>query len=95
MRDIIEYCQIRKRKLIVVYDANTQHILWGSTGINPRRESVMEFLVSSNLNILNRSNVPNFVVRKRKGVINLTLRTIKIGDLYVIGRYLMSRHCQI
>jgi hypothetical protein len=41
----------------------------------------MEFLVSSNLNILNRNNEPTFVVRNRKEVIDLTLGTNKIGDL--------------
>jgi hypothetical protein len=41
----------------------------------------MEYLVNSNLNILNRGNEPTFVVRNRKEVIDLTLGTNKIGDL--------------
>jgi hypothetical protein len=69
MRDITEHCQSSKKQLIVRCDANTHHILWGSTGTNPRGESLMEFLVSSNLNILNCSNKPTFVVRNRKEVI--------------------------
>jgi hypothetical protein len=81
MRDIFEYCQSRKKQLIVGRDANAHHIMWGSTGTNPRGESLMEFLISSNLNILNHSNEPTFVVRNRKEVIDLTLGTNKIGDL--------------
>jgi hypothetical protein len=41
----------------------------------------MEFLVSSNLNILNHGNKPTFVVRNRKEVIDLTLGYNKIGGL--------------
>jgi hypothetical protein len=41
----------------------------------------MEYLASSNLNILNQSNKPTFVVRNRQEVIDLTLGTNRIGDL--------------
>jgi hypothetical protein len=41
----------------------------------------MEFLASSNLNILNYGNELTFVVCNRKEVIDLTLGTNKIGDL--------------
>jgi hypothetical protein len=62
-------------------DANAHHILWESTGTNPRGESLMEFLASSNLDILNHGNEPTFVVCHGKNVIDLKLRTNKIGDL--------------
>jgi hypothetical protein len=39
VRDIVEHCQSRKKQLIIGCDANTHHILWGSTGTNPREES--------------------------------------------------------
>jgi hypothetical protein len=68
MRKITEHCQRRKKQLIVC-DVNAHHILWGSTGTNPRGESLVEFLVTT------------FVVCNRKEVTDLTLRTIKIGDL--------------
>jgi hypothetical protein len=38
----------------------------------------MEYLVSTNLNIPNK---PTFVISNRKELIDLTLRTDKIGDL--------------
>jgi hypothetical protein len=41
----------------------------------------MEFLVSSNMNILNRGNEPTFAVRNRREVIDLTLGTNKIEVL--------------
>jgi hypothetical protein len=62
-------------------DTNAHHTLWGNTGINPKAECLMEFLVSSNLNILNHSNEPTFVACNRKEVVDLTLGTNKIVNL--------------
>jgi hypothetical protein len=79
MRDIIDYCYSKKKQLIMC--ANAHHILWGSNGTNPRGESLMEFLVSSNLNILNHGKEPTFVVCNKNEVIDLTLGTTNIGNL--------------
>jgi hypothetical protein len=81
LRDIINYCHNGKKQLIIGCDANASHTFWGSTGSNRRRESHMEFLVSSKLNILNCGNEPTFVVCNRKEVIDLTLGTNKIVNL--------------
>jgi hypothetical protein len=55
--------------------------------------------VSSNLNILNHGNEPTFVVCNRKEVIDLTLRTSKIGNLvsdwHVSGEPSLSDHIYI
>jgi hypothetical protein len=81
VRDVIDYCHSKKKQLIIGCDANAHHTLWGSTGSNPKGESLMEFLVSSKLNILNHGNEPNFVVCNRKKIIDLTLVTNKIVNL--------------
>jgi hypothetical protein len=41
----------------------------------------MEYLVSSNLNILNLGNVPTCVIHNRTEVIDLTLGTNRMGNL--------------
>jgi splicing factor 45 len=46
VRDIIDYCYSRKKQLIIRCDANAHHTLWGSTGVNQRGESLMEYLVN-------------------------------------------------
>jgi hypothetical protein len=96
VRDIIDYRQSWKKQLIVGCDANAHHILWGSSGTNPRAECVIKFLVSSNLNILNQGNEPIFVVCNRKEVIDLTLGTNNIGNLvsnwHVSGEPSFSDH---
>jgi hypothetical protein len=81
VRGITDYCHSRKKQLILGCDANAHSILWGSFGTNPRGECLMEFLASSNSNILNHGNEPTFVVRNRKEVIDLTLGTNNIANL--------------
>jgi hypothetical protein len=66
VRDAIDYCCSRKIQLIIGCDANAHHTLWGSTGSNPKGESLMEFLVRSNLNIISHGNEPTFVVCNSK-----------------------------
>jgi hypothetical protein len=56
VRDITDSCHSRKKKLIIGCDANAHHTVWGSTGSNTKGESLIDFLVSSNLNILNHAN---------------------------------------
>jgi hypothetical protein len=81
VKDIIDYCYSRKKQLIIRCDANAHHTLRGSTGVDPRGESLMEYLVSFNLNILNHGNEPTFVVSNKKEVIDLTLGTKEIANL--------------
>jgi hypothetical protein len=72
---------VENLQLIAGCDANAHHIVWGSTGINPRGSSLLEYLVSANLNILNKGNEPTFVVSNRQEVTDLTLGTDKVVDL--------------
>jgi hypothetical protein len=81
VEDIIDYCHSRKKQLIIGCDDNAHHTLWGSTGVNPRGESLMEYLASLNLYILNCGNERNFVVSNRKEVIDLTLGANEIAIL--------------
>ena len=53
----------------------------GSTDINPRGESLMEYMVNTKLNILNNGNEPTFVNVRRKHVIDIKLGTTLVGNL--------------
>ncbi|TGZ51586.1 hypothetical protein DBV15_11906 [Temnothorax longispinosus] len=63
------------RQLVIGCDANGHHIQWGSKGINERGESIMDFILTNNLTICNRGNIPTFVNKVREEVIDLTLTT--------------------
>jgi hypothetical protein len=67
LQDVTGYCHSRKKQLIIGCDAKAIHILCGSTGTNPRGESFMEYLVSSNLNILNQvMSLPLWFTTRRR-----------------------------
>jgi hypothetical protein len=81
MRYIVQYSAEEKKEIILGIDANTHHFLWGSMDINPKGESLMEYMVSTNLNILNKGNKPTFLSVRRRQVIDLTLGTTLVGNL--------------
>jgi hypothetical protein len=87
--EVIDYCSRHKLQLIVGCDANAHHIIWGSMDINPQGECLMEYLVSTNLNILKKGKEPTFVVSNRKTMKKLEDRHIRdeILGLHPVHRY--------
>jgi hypothetical protein len=80
MRDIVQHSAGEKKILLGIH-ANAYLTLWGSTDINPSGESLMEYMVSTKLNILNKDNKPTFLNVRRRQVIDLTLGTTLVGNL--------------
>ena len=60
-RDIVQHIAEEKKEINQEIDANAYHTLRGSTDINPTDESLMEYMVSTELNILNKGNEPTSV----------------------------------
>jgi hypothetical protein len=79
MRDIVKHSA--EEKIILGIDSNAHHTLWGSTDINQRGESLMEYMVSTKLDILNKGNEPTFLNIRRRQVIDVTLGTMLVGNL--------------
>jgi hypothetical protein len=78
------HCSRNKMQLIVKCDASAHHIIWGSMDINPQEELLMEYFVTTNLNILYKGYEHAFVISERKEVIiDLTLGTDKTEDLVI------------
>ncbi|KAJ8912748.1 hypothetical protein NQ315_016704 [Exocentrus adspersus] len=74
LMELVEWCKNNNLPLIVGCDANAHHICWGSKDINQRGLDLLEFLNSSELDILNRDTKPTFVTRNRQEVIDITIR---------------------
>ena len=53
--------------------SNAHHTIWGSSDINPRREDLLAYCVSADLNFCNVGNKPTFRTRTREEVLDLTL----------------------
>jgi len=73
MEELVRYCEKENQRLIVGCNSNAHHTAWGSTNCNRRGESLLEFLSSSNLEILNRGNEPTFCNVIRQEVTDITL----------------------
>jgi len=73
MEELVRYCEYENLRLIVWCDSNAYHNAWVSTNCNGRGESLLEFLNSSNLEILNRGNESTFFNASRKEVIGISL----------------------
>ena len=58
MRDIVQHSAEEKKEIILGIEANAHHTKWRSTDINPRGDSLMAYMVSTKLNILNKGNEP-------------------------------------
>lgn len=54
-------------------DANAHHTIWVSININNRDRNLLEFLVATNLEILNRSNEPTFCIAVKREVLDLII----------------------
>jgi len=62
LREVAHYCGRNKLQLFVGCDASAHQIIRRSTDIYLRRECLLEYLVSTNLNILNKSNKTTFII---------------------------------
>ena len=82
--DLIEMlvgkCSRGKKQLILGCDANAHHILWGSSDVNHRGERLIDFILSSNLEILNRGNRPTFKNSRRQEVIDISVASLSLSD---------------
>lgn len=51
-------------------DANSHHELWDSTDVNPRGESLFDFIMRTKLHILNREKESNFTDARRQELLD-------------------------
>ena len=75
LEGLVNYGSRKNMETIIGCDANAHHVIWGSSDTNKRGEKVLEYLVSSSLQLLNRGNSPTFVNARRGEVIDITLAT--------------------
>lgn len=88
-----------REDMLIGCDANAHHTQWGSTDINSRGESLLDYIGSTNLSICNRGIAPTFITRNRKEVLDLTLATnsssLTVRNWRVSDEASLSDHCWI
>lgn len=75
IEDIVEYCKINNKQLIMGCDCNAHNTSWGSTNTNSRGVDVMDFILRNGLEILNVGDDPTFVTSNRREVLDITITT--------------------
>ncbi|XP_071055087.1 uncharacterized protein [Onthophagus taurus] len=66
--------------LVIGCDSDAHSTAWGSADDNGRGKSRLEFIFSSNLDILNRFSEPTFITAKGQSVIDITLASMGISS---------------
>ena len=76
----MDYYKVRGLLLLLGCDANSHHELWGSMATNRKSEDLVDYLITTDLDILNIGKIPTFQNSVRKEVIDITLSTVSIRD---------------
>ncbi|XP_046145366.1 uncharacterized protein LOC123988658 [Osmia bicornis bicornis] len=80
LSELPDYCKVNGLQLVIWCDANAHHIVWGSSNINKRGEALLEYLATTDLEILNRGSSPTFVTSRRQEVLDITLASAKAAQ---------------
>lgn len=77
---LVSHCESTKLELLVGTDCNGHHPLWGMRSTNDRGKKLVEYLFTTNLNILNVGSEPTFVTKRCKTIIDITLATEEVSS---------------
>lgn len=72
---LINHCENSKYDLIISTDANAHHTLWGSASTNFRGKSLLEYLSTTSLDVINTNSELTYGTRRSKTLIDFTLAT--------------------
>lgn len=96
VRATVKYSNDLSIPLIMGGDVNAHHEVWGSNDTNPRGRNLLEFLATTDLEILNRGNSPTFVTSRRAEVLDLTVCSqsivSKVINWHVSNEVTLSDH---
>jgi len=99
VKNLVAHAEEAGLELLLGCDANSHHVGWGSSNINPRGESLHDFILGKGLIILNRVTEPTFMDARRQEIIDITICTKGvfelIGDWKVLDEPSGSDHRQI
>lgn len=79
--NLIQFCKEENFQCLIGCDANSHHVLWGSTDTNPRGEELLDYLCETDMRILNRGSKPTFQNAIRSEVLDMTIGCKKMEKL--------------
>ena len=95
-QELVIFCEQKGYNLIIGTDCNSHDRYWGSSNNNERGEDLLEFIVSTNMEVCNIGNQPTFVVANRSEVLDITLVSFdlfsRIREWKVLDKDMLSDH---
>ncbi|MCP3661285.1 MAG: hypothetical protein GY696_02130 [Gammaproteobacteria bacterium] len=88
MERIVSFCQSNSFPLVIGCDANAHNTVWGSSDTNRRGATLLDYLGSTDLQIINRGDRPTFVITNRREVIDITLASSEVSN--AVGNWRVS-----
>lgn len=79
--NLCNFCKTKNLPLLIGSDANSHHLVWGSTNTNPKGEALFDFIISSNLMVLNKGKEPTFINSIIQEVLDISLCSMHIAHL--------------
>jgi ribonuclease HI len=96
LQKLVYACKQNRLELLLSADANAHHLIWGSNRECPRGRSLLEFITTNDLQILNVGNKPTFSSGRHESVIDISLSTLfisrRVEKWRVDGGETMSDH---
>ena len=83
---LVEFCRLHNKPLVIGCDANAHHTIWGSSDVNKRGESLLDYLLCCHLDIANVGCKPTFINSIREEVLDLTLISSSIASSLINWR---------
>ena len=81
LKALVEDGNLGGSGLIIGCDSNSHHALWGSRTTDNRGHDLLEFLVNSGLDVVNRGTEPTFSNSRGETLIDITVCTPNLNDL--------------
>ncbi len=80
-KELLKYCSEKKLKLLLGRDAHAHHTVWGGSDVNPRGESLCDYLMAHDPQVQNKGKAPTFITRVRQEVLVFTICSICVQKL--------------
>ena len=99
MKELRQFCDVNNFYLTISSDCNSHHALWGCEYNNKRGESLVDYILSNDLHVINTGSKPTFQVKNRSQILDITLASTNMLDHIenwnVTDRITVSDHKQI
>ncbi|XP_069355585.1 uncharacterized protein [Maniola hyperantus] len=78
--ELVIHCEDNDIDLIISVDSNAHHNLWGCKVNNKRGEQFVNYILTTNLTIINIGTEPTFVTSRYQTIIDITLASTRAAD---------------